>query len=70
MAIRFAKWLSNIPQGLKSYRHFPIEGPPKNDQFGIFGLKIYHLATLLKRIKYFNPYISAYVKVQGRKTNM
>jgi hypothetical protein len=28
------------------YEHFPFQGPPKNIQKGIFGLKLYHLATL------------------------
>jgi hypothetical protein len=28
------------------YQPFPFQGPPKFSQIGIFGLKIYHLATL------------------------
>jgi hypothetical protein len=28
-------------------QHFPFQGTPKFTQSGIFGLKIYHLATLL-----------------------
>jgi hypothetical protein len=27
-------------------QHLPLQGPPKFTQIGIFGLKIYHLATL------------------------
>jgi hypothetical protein len=34
----------------KIYQHFPFKGPPKFTQIGIFGLKIYHLATLDGRI--------------------
>jgi hypothetical protein len=30
----------------KIYQHFPYQGPPKFTQIGIFGLKIYLLATL------------------------
>jgi hypothetical protein len=26
--------------------YFPIQGPPKYTQIGIFGMKMYHLATL------------------------
>jgi hypothetical protein len=29
------------------YQHLPLQDPPKFTQNGIFGLKIYHLATLL-----------------------
>jgi hypothetical protein len=29
------------------YQHFPFQGPPKYTQFGIFGLKLNHLATLV-----------------------
>jgi hypothetical protein len=28
------------------YQHHPLQDPPKFTQIGIFGLKIYHLATL------------------------
>jgi hypothetical protein len=28
------------------YQHFPFRGPPKHSRIGIFGLKIYRLATL------------------------
>jgi hypothetical protein len=28
------------------YQHLPLNHPPKFTQIGIFGLKIYHLATL------------------------
>jgi hypothetical protein len=37
----------NIPTDHKTYQHFPFPGPPKFPQIGIFGLKIYHLATLV-----------------------
>jgi hypothetical protein len=32
-------------------KHFPFQGPPKLTQFGIFGLKTNHLATLFSRCK-------------------
>jgi hypothetical protein len=31
---------------IKIPQHFPFKGPPKYTQIGIFGLQIYHLATL------------------------
>jgi hypothetical protein len=43
----YIKWQSNIPNGHKIYQHFPFKGPPKCTQSGIFGLKKYHLATLI-----------------------
>jgi hypothetical protein len=46
MAIKYTKWLQNILNGNKIYQYFPFQGPPKIPQRGIFGLKIYHLATL------------------------
>jgi hypothetical protein len=30
------------------YQHFPFQGLPKYIQRGIFGMKIYHLATLIQ----------------------
>jgi hypothetical protein len=35
-----------IPNGHKILEHFPISGPIKFTQMGIFGLKTNHLATL------------------------
>jgi hypothetical protein len=32
--------------GHNIYHYFPFQGPQKSTQIGIFGLKIYHLATL------------------------
>jgi hypothetical protein len=46
MAIKYTKWAKSIPNGHKRYQHFPVQGPPKFAQIGIFGLKINHLATL------------------------
>jgi hypothetical protein len=31
----------------KIYQHYPFQGPPIFTQVGIFGMKIYHLATLM-----------------------
>jgi hypothetical protein len=35
-----------IPNGYKIYEHFPFQGLPKYPQIGVFGMQIYHLATL------------------------
>jgi hypothetical protein len=40
------KWHENRPNGNKIYQHLPLQDPPKFTQIWIFGLKIYHLATL------------------------
>jgi hypothetical protein len=40
----YTKCFKNIPNGNKM--HIPFLGPPKYTQIGIFGMKIYHLATL------------------------
>jgi hypothetical protein len=47
MVIKYTKCPLIIPNGHKMYHHFPIYGPLKFTQIGIFGLKINHLATLL-----------------------
>jgi hypothetical protein len=39
MVIKYPKCQSSIPNGHKIYQHFPIEGPPKFTQIGIFGSK-------------------------------
>jgi hypothetical protein len=41
------KYNQYIPNGRKIYQHLPFQGPPICIQIGIFGLKIYHLATLV-----------------------
>jgi hypothetical protein len=46
MVIEYPKSPSNSTNGNKIYQYFPIYGPPKFTQIGIFGLKINHLATL------------------------
>jgi hypothetical protein len=38
----------NIPNGHKTYQHSPFQGPPKFTMIGISGMKINHLATLLR----------------------
>jgi hypothetical protein len=37
----------NIPNVYKIYRHLPLQDSPKFTQTVFFGLKIYHLATLV-----------------------
>jgi cytochrome c len=46
MAIKYTKWMKNRPNGDKIYQRLPLQDSPKLTQIGIFGLKIYHLATL------------------------
>jgi hypothetical protein len=36
------------PNSYKIYQNIPLQGPAKLKQIGIFGLQIYHLATLVK----------------------
>jgi hypothetical protein len=36
----------NGPNGQKMYQHLPLQDPQNFTQIGIFGLKLYHLATL------------------------
>jgi hypothetical protein len=38
------------PNGLKIYRHFPLQGPSKFTQIGILGLKKNHLASLVTMV--------------------
>jgi hypothetical protein len=46
MVIKYPKSPKDIPSGHKIYNHFPIYGPAKFTQIGIFGLKTNNLATL------------------------
>jgi hypothetical protein len=47
MSIDYTKWPQNIPKNRKIiYQHLSLQDPPKFSQIDIFGLKIYHLATL------------------------
>jgi hypothetical protein len=48
MAIKYARRPYYVPNGQKINQHVPRQGPSKFSQNGIFGLKIYHLATLFK----------------------
>jgi hypothetical protein len=41
MAVKYTKWTQNIPT-------LQLQDPPKFTKIWIFGLKIYHLATLLE----------------------
>jgi hypothetical protein len=36
-----------IPHGRNIYQHFPFQGPPKYTLIEIFGMQMWHLATLL-----------------------
>jgi hypothetical protein len=47
-AIKHTIWPENNGQiGCKKYQHLPLQDLQKFTQIGIFGLKIYHLATLI-----------------------
>jgi hypothetical protein len=46
MVTKQTKWRYDRPNGHKIYQHFSLQDLPKFAQIGIFGLKIYHLATL------------------------
>jgi hypothetical protein len=46
-ATKHTKWPENGPTGQKIYQHLPSQDPPNFTQRGIFGLKTYHLASLL-----------------------
>jgi hypothetical protein len=46
MAIRYFLWTQTWPNGHKICQDFPLQGPPKFTQIGIFGLRTNHLATL------------------------
>jgi hypothetical protein len=44
MAVKYTK------NGQRISHHLPLQDPPKFTQIAIFGLKIYHLATLIETI--------------------
>jgi hypothetical protein len=46
MSIKNTKWLQNRPSVHTIYQHLSLQDTPKFTQTWIFGLKIYHLATL------------------------
>jgi hypothetical protein len=45
MTTAYTKYPYSRLNGHKIYQHLPLQGPSRFAQFGIFGLKIYHLAT-------------------------
>jgi hypothetical protein len=53
MSTKYAKWLQNRPNVHKIDQHLKMQHPPKITQIWIFGLKIYHLATLIANISSF-----------------
>jgi hypothetical protein len=44
---KYTKSPENRPNVYTMYNNLPLQDPPKRTQIGIFGLKIYHLATLI-----------------------
>jgi hypothetical protein len=53
MAAKTTKWSYDRPNGHTMYKHLPLQDLTKFTQIGIFGLKIYHLATLASTIRSF-----------------
>jgi hypothetical protein len=47
MSIKHIKWQLNIPDANKINQNVAFEGPQIYTRIRIFGLKIYHLATLV-----------------------
>jgi hypothetical protein len=47
MTITSSKLQQNVRNGRKIYQNIPLQGLPKYDKTEIFGMIIYHLATLL-----------------------
>jgi hypothetical protein len=44
--LKITKWPQNITKGHNVYQHIPFQGPHKYTNIGVFGMKIYNLATL------------------------
>jgi hypothetical protein len=47
MAMKYPNWLKYFPNGQKIYQHLSLQDTPRFTKIGIFGLKIYHLATVV-----------------------
>jgi hypothetical protein len=47
MAVQYTKSQYKIQNGHKLYQNLPLQSPPKFNQIGNFGLKKYHLATMV-----------------------
>jgi hypothetical protein len=60
MVITYPKCPQNIPNSHKIYQHFPVQGPPKITQIGIFGLKITIWQPRVTVGKVKNPFQSAF----------
>jgi hypothetical protein len=43
---------ANVPNDQKIYQHLPLKPTQKFTQIWIFGLKIYHLATLIESARW------------------
>jgi hypothetical protein len=57
MVIKYFQWPHNRPNDHKIYQDFPLQEPPKFTQFGIFGFKTNHLATLavvIREVRFWN----------------
>jgi hypothetical protein len=62
MSTKYTKWSQNRQNGHKIYQHRPLQDPPKFTRIGIFGLKIYHLATLTCILTLFSAIEEKYAK--------
>jgi hypothetical protein len=68
MVIEFINWPKNLPTGHKIYQHLPLQDHPKFTQNGIFGFKIYHLATLVATV-HIGMYIHAWLNASKQSFN-
>jgi hypothetical protein len=50
MTSKHTTWPYNRPNGLKIHQYLLLQDDPKFTEIGIFGLKIYHLATLINTV--------------------
>jgi hypothetical protein len=55
MAVKYTKRLLDALNGHKTSQHLPLQDSPKLAKIWIFGLKIYHLATLRSRRRKMPP---------------
>jgi hypothetical protein len=50
---RYTKSIRNVPNGSETYKNLSFQGLNKYTKIVIFGLKIYHLATLAVNLEWF-----------------
>jgi hypothetical protein len=67
MAVKYIKCPYNRPNVHKTYQHLPLQDPPKFTQIANFGLKIYHLATLVAAVAAFSRIRTCWNEIFGGK---